>query len=258
MPTWHNCLADTSLLNDDDFNTATGINAMCGRFANTETSDSLKASFKVSLPGVTRGGEVQPGSNRMPRYNISPGVNIETVIGKGGDRLLIPMHWGFSSSKGQKPLINARGETIFEKPSFSGAAQRTRCLVVATGWYEWKAPRQPYYIFRSDQMPMAMAGLYRQTENGLAAVVVTRSATDDLGEIHHRAPLLLGEAEMAAWLNPGSTPAELKSLILPTGGAGLAWHPVHAEVGNVRKDHDGLIRPDETHGAEPAAQLDLF
>ena len=229
---------------------------MCGRFANTETRESLQASFKVMLPQPIAGGRA--GDNRMPRYNISPGVDIETIIQHGDQRLIETMHWGFMSQHGQRPLINARGETIFEKPSFSGPAHNTRCLIVASGWYEWKAKQQPWYIRNADNSPMAMAGLYRTTEKGSATVVVTRAAEGDLGQIHHRAPLLLDDAGMAQWLDSSAGENSLKSLILSTDGTGLDWYPVSAEVGKVRSDHEGLITPDETHGEKPSAQMDLF
>ena len=229
---------------------------MCGRFANTESGDAIKATFRVTMPAATGGGA--GGGNRMPRYNISPGVDIETVINEGGNRMLAPMHWGFILGQLQKPVINARGETIFEKPSFARPARETRCLVVATGWYEWKAPRQPWFIRRRDAAPMAMAGIYRRTETGLATVVVTRAAAGDLGTIHHRAPLTLDETGMAQWLDPAAGEDALKSMITPTDGDGLEWYPVSAEVGQVRHDHEGLLIRDDSHGKSPAAQLDLF
>lgn len=225
---------------------------MCGRFANIETEQTLKATFKVSLPPG------QHGHNRMPRYNISPGVEIETVINAENSRHITMMHWGFSLGQMPRPVINARGETIFEKPSFAALARGSRCLVMATGWYEWKAPRQPYFIRHADYTPMAMAGLYRKTETGFATVVVTRQAAGRLGDIHHRAPLILDDALMEAWLDPESREADLKGIITATEGEGLEWVPVSAEVGQVRADHAGLIVADETHGKPLSPQLDLF
>ena len=81
---------------------------MCGRFANTESGDAIKATFRVTMPAAMGAG----GGNRMPRYNISPGVDVETVINEGSNRVLMPMHWGFMLGQLQKPVINARGETF--------------------------------------------------------------------------------------------------------------------------------------------------
>lgn len=225
---------------------------MCGRFANAETEQTLQSSFKVHFPSGMR------GHNRMPRYNISPGVEIETVIDTPNGRELAMMHWGFMLGSMTRPVINARSETMFEKPSFAALAQQTRCIIVATGWYEWKAPRQPYFIRSTDHAPMAMAGLYRKTDAGRSAVVVTRSAEGPLGEIHHRAPLTLDAETMSEWLHPGSTESALRVLARATDGAGFEWCPVSAEVGKVRVDHEGLITADATHGQAPPAQMDLF
>ncbi len=225
---------------------------MCGRFANTETETTLKATFRVTLP---RGGS---GHNRIPRYNISPGTEIETVVNAGRRREIAMMHWGFMLGQPPKSVINARGETIFEKPSFAHLARASRCLVVATGWYEWKAPKQPYFICSENNAPMAMAGLYRKTETGLATVIVTREAGGPLRDIHHRAPLTLDEGGMEVWLDEGSSEAALSALVRAADGRGLNLVPVSAEVGQTRIDHEGLISVNETHGKGIPAQFELF
>ncbi len=239
---------------------------MCGRFANASNPDQLKASFRVQFPAVnppqTGAGEgAASGHNLAPRWNIAPGTMIDTITGDE-DRSMTPAHWGLVNPKSPRPLINARGETMLEKPTFADAARHRRCVVVATGWYEWKAPRQPYYIRRRDGAPMAMAGLYRLNADHQpaerSAVIVTRSAVAGLGEVHHRAPLLLGPESLNRWLDPSCPEAVIEAMVLPEDGGDLEWYPVSAEVGSVRADHEGLMQRDDSHGQAPPAQMELF
>ena len=211
---------------------------MCGRFANDATADQLKVSFRVSFPEAE-------GHNRQPRWNIPPGTDIETVVhdpsaGPGG-RGIAMARWGMEFDWSPRPLINAKGETMFEKRSFSESARIRRCLVVATGWYEWKAPKQPYFMRYRDGSPMAMGGLYRQEGAAMHAVVVTRGAEGALGEIHHRAPLLLGGPDQDPWLDPASSRAAVEALVGPTDGSELDFYPVSPEVGSVSEDNEGLV-----------------
>lgn len=223
---------------------------MCGRFANATTLDTLKAGFRVHFnPGQ--------GHNAAPRWNIAPGTMIDTITGTE-ERWIDAAQWGFSTPKQPRPIINARGETMLEKPTFAEAARQRRCIIIATGWYEWKAPKQPYFIRRADGAPMAMAGLFSMRDGNRRCVVVTRSATEGLGEIHHRAPLLLDNAELDCWLDPAASVAAVADLVQPEDGAKLDYYPVSAEVGSVAADHEGLIRRDDRHGQLPPAQMELF
>ena len=109
---------------------------MCGRFANASNPDQLKASFRVQFPAVnppqTGAGEgAASGHNLAPRWNIAPGTMIDTITGDE-DRSMTPAHWGLVNPKSPRPLINARGETMLEKPTFADAARHRRCVVVAT------------------------------------------------------------------------------------------------------------------------------
>ena len=211
---------------------------MCGRFANDTTADQLKSAFKVTFPEVV-------GHNRQPRWNIPPGTDIEIVVsdtsaGLNG-RGIAMARWGMEFDWSPRPLINAKGETMFEKRSFTDSAKFRRCLVVATGWYEWKAPKQPYFMRYRDGSPMAMGGLYRQEGDAMHAVVVTRCAEGALGEIHHRAPLLLVGRHQDTWLDSESSRSAVETLVGPTDGSELDFYPVSPEVGSVSEDNEGLV-----------------
>lgn len=221
---------------------------MCGRFANDATADQLKASFRVSFPEAM-------GHNRRPRWNIPPGTDIETVVhdpSAGPDgRAVAIARWGMEFDWSPRPLINAKGETMFEKRSFSESTGSRRCLVVATGWYEWKAPKRPYFMRRRDGAPMAMGGLFRREGDAVRAVVVTRAAEGALGGIHHRAPLLVDGPDMDLWLDPASPRPAVEALVGPADGEGLEFHPVSPAVGKVSEDHEGLVRPLGGDGSAP-------
>jgi putative SOS response-associated peptidase YedK len=130
--------------------------------------------------------------------------------------------------------------------------------VVASGWYEWAAPKKPYYITRRDDDPMGMAGIYWQSGDARQCVIVTTAADGDLAKIHHRAPLVLAQDAVTTWLNPDTSRRYLDPIIAPTHSATFNWHPVSAEVGSPRISHRGLTMPDPRHGAQPEAQPSLF
>ena len=225
---------------------------MCGRFANATSPDGLKTAFKVRFPR-------EMGHNRPPRWNVAPGTEIETIVDDGASgRRVAPARWGMGSPGSGRLLINAKGETMFGKPSFAEAARHGRCLVVATGWYEWKGPRQPYFIRRRDGAPMGIGGIFRQVGRDRHAVVVTRPADGDLLGIHHRAPLLLAGPGLEQWLEPSSPRSVIEGLVRAGDGEGLESYPVPAAVGSVKEDHEGLAERDDNHGKPPSAQMELL
>ena len=233
---------------------------MCGRFCNATTTDNVKATFKVHAAYGT-GVSVGPrGHNAEPQWNIAPSLDVETITAstEPGRNKLGVMRWGIATPQNTRPLINARSETMFEKPTFRAAAHGRRCLVVASGWYEWAAPKKPYYIYRADDAPMGMAGLYWQHGEERYCVIVTTAADGALGDIHHRAPLVLDGDAVTTWLHPEASQSELWPVISPTSADKFTWHPVTAAVGSTRINHEDLIKPDPFHGAQPEPQLSLF
>ena len=233
---------------------------MCGRFSNSTSSDDVKAVFKLNFP-TSAHPQSPRGHNNRPQWNIAPSMRIDTVTSPDHRRMVTPMTWGIATPQNTRPLINARSETMFEKPTFRDAARTRRCLVIASGWFEWKAPKQPYYIHLADQTPMAMAGLYWRDdgEDHLRCVIVTTAADGALASIHHRAPLVIEPAQFDDWLLPSASVSDqVIPLLRPCPAERFQWHPVSSEVGSTRVDHEGLIQRDETHGQKPEPQMSLF
>ena len=177
---------------------------MCGRMAITLPHEAMAQVFDAlpanDLPEV-------------PDYNVCPTVDVHTVVPSEGRRLLRPMRWGLLPPWYKTPtdgplLINARAETIVEKPAFRTAARERRCIVPASGFYEWtkdaEGTRFPWYITRSDGRPIAFAGIWQVWERGDARLttvaIVTTSANDSMSRIHHRMPVVLEEPDWPLWL----------------------------------------------------------
>ncbi len=174
---------------------------MCGRFSLTVSADVLAAHFHL-----------KNGIVMKPRYNIAPSQVVPVLKVPGTIEFL---QWGFvpawRQGKQEQGFINARVETISQKPSFRHAFQKRRCLVVADGYYEWKTIskiKQPYYIRREDRSIFAFAGIW---ENETCAILTT-VADIHLLAFHERMPLILPPSTYSTWLNPGSS---LKDQIEP-------------------------------------------
>jgi putative SOS response-associated peptidase YedK len=176
---------------------------------------------------------------------------------------LIPS-WAKDASIGSR-MINARAETVTEKPAFRNAVARRRCLLPADGYYEWqqppagvKAPKQPYFICRPDHGQLAFAGLYelwrdrsvpREDPSAWvwSAAIITTSAPDELGEIHDRMPMVVDRGSWPDWLDPASTDAaDVLALLAPAAAAGLTSYPVSLRVNSVRNNG-----PELTEQADP-------
>lgn len=223
---------------------------MCGRFVSTTTDpEKLKETFNIN--------EIKLESLE-PRYNIAPTQNILTIVGDSdGQRFLGTMRWGFIPSWHKDPAklngqINARGETVAEKPTFRNAFKKRRCLIVADGFYEWQAqksgPKVPVYIHLKEEAPFGMAGLWERwthPETGevwITCTIVTTSANDLISSIHVRMPVILAPEDYGLWLNPeADNQAELQHLIRPFPADQMAYYPVSTQVNNVRNDNPSLI-----------------
>jgi putative SOS response-associated peptidase YedK len=215
---------------------------MCGRYASSRRPDDLASYFEVEDP---------PEEVLEPSWNVAPTDPVYAVVQRETRQLRV-LRWGLVPSwskdtKGAARMINARMESVKEKPAFRKAYATRRCLVPADGYYEWKREgtgKQPYYLSTVD--PLAMAGLYEHWKNPegewlSTCTVITTSAPDDLGEIHDRTPLLVPKEAWGLWLDPSV--ADPGDLLIP-GTAGLleAW-PVGPEVGNVRNNGPRLVDP---------------
>jgi putative SOS response-associated peptidase YedK len=260
---------------------------MCGRYASARKRIELLEEFGVQRDRVDEPLE--------PDYNVAPTKPVYAVLTRqardGRDhaaperaagepmRELRVVRWGLVPPWAKDPsigsrLINARAETVSEKPAFRSAFARRRCLLPADGYFEWqripadpqagtKAAKRPYFITRADGGPLAFAGLYelwRDREREAAdagawlwtATIITTSAPDELGQIHDRMPMVVDPRWWPDWLDPAArSPAELLPLLAPAMATGLTAYPVSAEVNSVRNNGPGLIEPLEPVG--PAA-----
>ncbi len=226
---------------------------MCGRYASTATDDELLALFDVDEVV-----DAPPG----PSWNVAPTMGVRTVLERvraddpdgGPVRLLHTARWGLVPSwaqdlKGGARLINARSETVTEKPAFKAAASRRRCLLPADGYYEWEVRdgRKVPHFLHGDGV-LALAGLHAWWRAGpnapwvLSATVLTRPAEDTLGHLHDRSPVVLPADLQRAWLDPRTTdPAAVRELLDAVPDPRLTPREVSAAVGNVRNDGPELV-----------------
>ncbi|MBM4367282.1 MAG: SOS response-associated peptidase [Deltaproteobacteria bacterium] len=204
---------------------------MCGRFALHHPNDEIHEQFQVEHPEFLF----------EPRYNIAPTQAIAVVT---ADRSLVGMKWGLVPrwSKDGKPFINARGETITEKPSFRENFNSRRIIVPCSGFYEWKAEgklRLPFYIRMRDQRPFGIGAVYEPGAVPTVALVTT-AANAVLSPFHDRMPVILAPGDYARWLGePGAA-----SLIRPFPPEAMEAFPVSTRVNGVKDDDAGLIEPE--------------
>ena len=170
---------------------------------------------------------------------------------------LVPF-WAKQATGGAK-MINARAETVAVKPAFRRSFAKRRCLIPADGYYEWKN-KKPFYIFRTDGGDLAMAGIYElwrdasvpeDHENAWlwTASVITTAATDDVGEIHDRMPMVIEPELWADWLDPENTEvSQLQAAMVPAMKGAITSYPVSTAVNFVRNNGPELIRPLPTGG----------
>ena len=249
---------------------------MCGRFVSARERQQLLDEFGVERDEVT--------GDLVPDYNVAPTDSIYAVMARAPRenrdaptvRELHVVRWGLIPSwardlSGAGRLINARAETVTVKPSFRNAFARRRCLIPADGYYEWRAlegrdggkPRkQPYYIHRADGTGLAFAGLYELWRDAAlpadhpkawlwTAAIITTRATDEVGWVHDRMPMVISPDHWADWLDPvpGDTGRLLKAMA-PAASDALETRPVSTAVNSVRNDGPDLITP-VTPASEP-------
>ncbi len=192
-----------------------------------------------------------------PRYNIAPSQELLTIIQSGNEPAFEVMTWGLIPSWSREPvgLINARAETLEEKPSFSESFIRRRCLIPADGFYEWQRngkTRQPYYFQMKDEVAFAFAGLWDSWRNpgnefSSAAVtscsIITTSPNELLATIHDRMPVILSPEDYDRWLREDARPDELKELLAPFPAGEMKSFPVSAEVNHARAEGPQLVEP---------------
>ncbi len=226
---------------------------MCGRYSLTTPVEAVGRLFQVA-----------ERPNLKPRYNIAPSQDAPVVrAGEAGGRVLEPMRWGLIPSWAKEAkvgyrMINARAETVAQKPAFRGAFRQRRCLVPADGFYEWRKlgkVKQPYRITLADGGPFAFAGLWERwrAPDGRAVssfTIITTEANRLLRPIHDRMPVILDAADHDAWLDTaGVGPEEAARPLHPYFAEGLVAVPVSTRVNSPKNDDAACIVPLEDHAA---------
>lgn len=220
---------------------------MCGRFTISLPTADVALAF-----GVTE--TAKPVS---PSFNVAPGMSVPVVVDEGRGRRLDAFRWGLVPSWAKDlavgyKMINARAETLAEKPAFRRAFRDRRCLILADGFYEWKtegARKRPYHIRMKDASPFAFAGLWEvwtppEGEPIRSCAIVTTAANDVMRPLHPRMPVILPAEAQGPWLDPSNHDVEsLKALLLPLPGDALVAYPVSTEVNSPRNDSPRNILP---------------
>ncbi len=214
---------------------------MCGRFAFYSPSEATAALF-----GASASLDVQP------RYNIAPSQYVAAIrIDENNVRELTMLRWGLVPFWAKDPsignrMINARAETVAEKPSFRAAYRKRRCLVLANGFYEWHTEagvKIPYFVSLASQQPFAFAGLWENwqskdsDESIQSATIITTAANDFISPLHHRMPVLLEPETADRWLAGDN---ELVATATENTPRLRAW-PVDRRVNNARNEGEDLI-----------------
>lgn len=218
---------------------------MCGRFSQTKPSEIIAQAFCIAdVPSL------------MPRYNIAPTQTIGTVLQTADDsqRQFKMLHWGLipgwaKDEKMGAKLINARAETVTEKPAFRTAFRKRRCLIVADGFYEWQhknGQKQPFYFCMQDEQPFAFAGLWEVWKNGdkqiTSCTILTTEANDLLKPIHDRMPVILAPKDYNLWLDSTVKTELLPSLLKPYSSEEMNSYAVSKLVNNPSNDNDKCIQ----------------
>lgn len=236
---------------------------MCGRYTLATPVAELSRIFGFSeLP------------NLAPRYNIAPTQEIAAVrlLRDEERRELVLMRWGLVPYWADDPsigsrMINARSESVADKPAFRSAFARRRCLVLVDGFYEWQqhgvpkgGKKQPYRIRRRDGQPFAFAGLWESWKGPKGgpeldqpletATIVTTDANEVLKPLHHRMPVILAPEDYDAWMNPETPKDAAEALLRPCPEDWLEAYPVSTRVNNVRNEDASLVEPVRLQEAE--------
>ena len=218
---------------------------MCGRYS-LICIDDLGNRFRV----------FDPMMGARSHFNIAPGNEMPVIVRAGENHIAI-LRWGLIPSwtrdiRAAKPLINARAETLAEKPSFRSLLKFRRCLVPASGFYEWKKEgnrKIPWYFRLTDEPLFSFAGLYDEWHNpeGVSVstyTIVTCEANSLVAPVHDRMPVILSRENEERWLAPDPiTPADLKQILVPFLPGRMDAMPVSDLVNNPAIDDERLVRP---------------
>jgi putative SOS response-associated peptidase YedK len=220
---------------------------MCGRYTITVTMEELLEQYLLEWPMVPF---------HRPRYNVAPGQLVPAIIHDGQKRRIGELKWGLvpSWAKDDKQgfkMINARAETIEDRPAYATLLRRKRCLIPADSFYEWRksgGSKTPMRILLKSRRLFSLAGLYdtwvAPTGNKLSTcTVITTSPNELMAEIHNRMPVILDPEAETVWLDRGRHTDELRALLQPYPSERMEAYPVSPIVGNVKNETKECIEP---------------
>jgi putative SOS response-associated peptidase YedK len=222
---------------------------MCGRFSLKTSPDALERIF---------GRPVPPGY--QPRYNVAPTQEVLAIVADAGEARPVLLRWGLIPFWAQDPsignkLINARAESVAEKPAFREAYRKRRCLVLADGFYEWQRRREgkyPMWVHLSDGQPFAFAGLWERWRRGGVPVetctILTTDANPFMRAIHHRMPVILDGEARREWLAEDASEEALAEVVRGAAAVEMEAHEVSKLVNSPANDLPECIEPVETAG----------
>ena len=218
---------------------------MCGRFARHSSTDTFSQLFDAQIL-----------DDLPPSFNVAPSQHVLTARNNtSGGRELVALVWGLIPAWSKGPdnrysMINARAETVANKPAYRAAFKQRRCLFAVDGFYEWQRTdtgKQPFYIGLADHLPFAMAGLWErwQNQNGdviESCAVITTEANALVADIHDRMPVILAPDDYAQWLQ-GADAKALTALLRPFPAQRMQAYPVSTRVNNPRNNDPECAKP---------------
>lgn len=220
---------------------------MCGRFVLTADPDQIQSAFKLE--------EVNTAIE--PNYNVAPTQNVVTVVQRDGRNVLEAMRWGLIPVWAKEigigsRMINARAESVADKPTFKRPLKSRRCLIIADGFYEWSKQgpvKTPMFIQCKAKGPFGFAGLYDtwkspEGERLTSCAIITTAANELMKPIHDRMPVILPKTAYKRWLDPANQDVdELVALLKPYPSGKMRAYPVSTLVNSTRNNSPELIRP---------------
>jgi putative SOS response-associated peptidase YedK len=222
---------------------------MCGRFAQHSPIETLQQAFNIDFIE----------SDVTPNYNIAPTQKILSILKHNEQNHLVKLHWGLvpfwsKDIKIGSRMINARSETVSDKPAFRNAFKKRRCLIIADGFYEWKGEKghkQPYYITIPSGKPFVFAGLWEawnpkdNDEDSIyqSCAIITTAASESFNNLHHRMPVILLSDCHEKWLNPEiQDPKEIENILEDSIMYDLQYYPVSKHVNSPKNNDLECIR----------------
>ena len=229
---------------------------MCGRFTQQLSEDEMRNLYDLTEPTLPL--------DLPPRYNGAPTQDFAACrLDDTGRHVITRLRWGLVPSWATDVgigvrLINARAETVCDKPAYRAAFRARRCLVPANGWFEWQRAgraKQPWFVALADGSSVSFAALWErwdQADNGLETfTIITTQACNSLADIHHRQPAIIHPAHVAAWLDPASRSEQLLDLVREPCAGPFEKRPVSIRVNSVANNDAAILAPARHAAAEP-------